>query len=148
MSPVPHRLRPMSRRTRIGPFPAARLTQPDGAPCVVRPDRVDAVRDLRAGRSPTAEVFLTGGGQVTVRGTSDEVLGLLRGAAPVDLDATVTALRLSQRARLALDSIGVRTVRDLVSRSEAEVREGHLCGPRTLVEIQESLASCGLCLRD
>jgi hypothetical protein len=138
----------MPRRTRIGPFPAARLTQPDGTPCVVRPDRVDAVRDLRAGRSPTSELLLTGGGQVTARGTSDEVLAILRGAAPVDLDATVTALRLSQRARLALDSIGVRTVRDLVSRSEVEVRKGHLCGPRTLIEIQESLAACGLGLRE
>ena len=60
-------------------------------------------------------MLLTGGGQITVRGTSDEVLALLHGAAPVDLDATVTTLRLSQRARLALDSIGVRTVGDLVS---------------------------------
>src|SRR3954463_11791282 len=102
----------MPRRTRIGPFPAARLTQPDGTPCVVRPDRVDAVRDVRAGRAPASEVLLTGGGQVTVRGTSEEVLTLLRGASPVDPDASVSTLRLSQRARLALDSIGVRTVGD------------------------------------
>jgi hypothetical protein len=139
----------MGRKTPIGPFPAARLTQTDGTPCIVRPDRVDAVRDLRAGgRDPTSEVLLTGGGQVTVRGTSDEVLTLLKGAAPVELDAPLTALKLSQRARLALDSIGIRTVRELVSRTEADIRKGHLCGPRTLTEIQESLASHGLILRE
>jgi hypothetical protein len=138
----------MGRKTRIGPYPAARLIQTDGTPCIVRPDRVDAVRDLRAGRDPTAEVLLTGGGLVTVRGTSDEVLGLLKGASPMDLDAPLTALKLSQRARLALDSIGIRTVRELVSRSEADVRKGHLCGPRTLTEIQECLATHGLMLRE
>jgi hypothetical protein len=138
----------MPRKTRIGPFPAARLTQPDGTPCVVRPDRVDAVRDVRAGKAPTSEVLLTGGGQVTVRGTSEEVLTVLRGAAPVDPDATLTTLQLSPRARLALDSIGVRTVRDLTTRSAAEVRAGHLCGPRTLTEILEALASHGLSLRE
>src|SRR5829696_7120369 len=104
----------MGRKTRIGPYPAARLIQTDGTPCIVRPDRVDAVRDLKAGRDPTAEVLLTGGGQVTVRGTADEVLTLLKGASPMDLDAPLTALRLSQRALLALDSIGIRTVRELV----------------------------------
>src|SRR5687767_15476548 len=129
----------MGRKTRIGPFPAARLFQPDGTPCIVRPDRVDAVRDVRAGREPTSQVLLTGGGQVTVRGTADEVLTLLKGASPMDLDAPLTALKLSQRARLALDSIGIRSVRELVSRSEADVRKGHLCGPRTLTEIQECL---------
>lgn len=138
----------MGRKTRIGPFPAARLIQTDGTPCIVRPDRVDAVRDLRAGRDPASEVLLTGGGQVTVRGTADEVLTLLKGAAPVDLDAALTVLKLSQRARLALDSIGVRTVRELVSRSESDIRKGHLCGPRTLTEIQECLASHGLMLRE
>jgi hypothetical protein len=138
----------MGRKTRIGPYPAARLTQTDGTTCIVRPDRVDAVRDLRAGREPTSEVMLTGGGQVTVRGTADEVLSLLKGAAPVELDEALTALKLSQRARLALDSIGVRTVRELVSRTEADIRKGHLCGPRTLTEIQESLASHGLMLRE
>jgi hypothetical protein len=138
----------MGRKTRIGPFPAARLVQPDGTPCVVRPDRVDAVRSGRAGREPTSEVLLTGGGQVTVRGTADEVLTQLKGAAPVDLDASLTALKLSQRARLALDSIGVRTIRELVARSETDVRKGHLCGPRTLTEIQECLASHGLALRE
>lgn len=138
----------MSRRTRIGPFPAARFVQPDGSACVIRPDRVDAVRDLRSGRAPACEVLLTGGGRVNVRGTSEEVLGLLRGASPVDLDAALTALRLGQRARLALDSIGVRTIRELVDRSEADVRKGHLCGPRTLTEIQEALAAHGLALRD
>ena len=138
----------MGRKTRIGPFPAARLFQPDGTPCIVRPDRVDAVRDVRAGREPTAQVLLTGGGQVTVKGTADEVLTLLRGAGPVDLDSPLTALNLSQRARLALDSIGIRTIRELVGRSEADVRKGHLCGPRTLTEIQECLATHGLTLRD
>ena len=138
----------MGRKTKIGPFPAARLIQPDGTPCVVRPDRVDAVRSGKAGREPTSEVLLTGGGQVTVRGTADEVLTLLKGAVPVEMDATLTALKLSQRARLALDSIGIRTIRDLVSRSEADVRKGHLCGPRTLTEIQECLASHGLALRE
>jgi hypothetical protein len=52
----------MGRKTRIGPYPAARLIQTDGTPCIVRPDRVDAVRDLRPGRDPTSEVLLTGGG--------------------------------------------------------------------------------------
>ena len=85
---------------------------------------------------------------MTIRGTSDEVLSLLRGASPVDLDATLTALRLGQRARLALDSIGVRTIRQLLDRSVAEVSKGHLCGPRTLTEIQEALATHGLSLRD
>ena len=138
----------MGRKTRIGPFPAARLIQPDGTPCVVRPDRVDAVRDLRAGRDPTSEVLLTGGGQVTVRGTADEVLTLLKGAAPVELDGPLTNLKLSQRARLALDSIGVRTIRELIARSAADVRKGHLCGPRTLAEIQECLTAHGLALRE
>ena len=138
----------MGRKTRIGPYPAARLLQPDGTPCIVRPDRVDAVRDLRAGRDPTSEVLLTGGGLVTVKGTADEVLTLLRGAGPVDLDSPLTTLKLSQRARLALDSIGIRTIRELISRSEADVRKGHLCGPRTLTEIQDCLATHGLTLRE
>lgn len=138
----------MARRTKIGPFPAARLTQLDGTWCVVRPDRVDAVRDVQPGQSATAEVLLTGGGCITVRGTAEEILGLLRGAAPIDLDGPLTVLPLSPRARLSLDSIGVRTLRDLTSRTREEVRKGHLCGPRTLNEIQEVLAAQGLSLRE
>lgn len=127
----------------LGPHPAARLTQPDGSPLVVRPDRVDAVRT-----TPRGSVLLVGGAELPVRGTLDEVLAQLCSPAAPDPDGPVAALGLSSRAVLALDGIGVRTVRDLVGRTESEVARAHNCGPRTLTEIRTALAAHGLALRD
>lgn len=128
----------------LGPFPAARLTQPDGSPLVVRPDRVDAVRANPRGGA----VLLIAGTELAVHGTLDEVLAQLRGPTAPDPDGPVAALGLSSRAVLALDGIGVHTVRDLVGRSEAEVARAHNCGPRTLTEIRAALTAHGLGLRE
>ena len=108
-------------------------------------DRVDAVR---ASATDTTTVMLTGGRELVVRGAVEDVLATLRLASPVDVTLPVTALGLSARASLALDGIGVRTIRDLVGRTPADVLRGHGCGPQTLSEIKNKLAECGLALRD
>jgi len=63
------------------------------------------------------------------------------------LDAPVTELDLSVRARKALSLLGIQTIGDLVSRTEAELLGIKNFGQTSLEEIKEKLAERGMGLR-
>lgn len=69
----------------------------------------------------------------------EEVLGLLNNS--------VNELDLSVRARKALDLLNIRTIGDLISRTEAELMGVKNFGQTSLDEIKEKLVSRGLSFR-
>jgi len=74
----------------------------------------------------------------------------MTGYAPVDLELeeklnqSLAELNLSVRATNCLESEGINTVRDLVSRSEDQLLQVRNFGETTLVEVRERLGSIGL----
>jgi DNA-directed RNA polymerase subunit alpha len=60
------------------------------------------------------------------------------------LNTPVTELRLSVRAGNCLESEGIRTLRDLVQRTEDQLLEVRNFGETTLNEVREKLANLGL----
>lgn len=72
------------------------------------------------------------------------------GYAPVDLEMeeklnqSLAELNLSVRATNCLESEGINTVRDLVSRSEDQLLQVRNFGETTLVEVRERLGAAGL----
>ena len=77
-----------------------------------------------------------------------EIYDELRGKAPDHiLNKPVSALELSVRARKALQQLGVQTIGDLASRTEAELMGVKNFGQTSLVEIREKLAQYNLDLR-
>ncbi|MCH2135418.1 MAG: tetratricopeptide repeat protein [Phycisphaerales bacterium] len=77
-----------------------------------------------------------------------EVYEELKGRAPeAVLSKTVAQLDLSVRARKALQMLGIMTIGDLATRTEAELMGVKNFGATSLDEIKERLASFGLELR-
>ena len=77
-----------------------------------------------------------------------EIYDELRGKAPDHiLNKPVSALELSVRARKALQQLGVQTIGDLASRTEAELMGVKNFGQTSLVEIREKLTQYNLDLR-
>ncbi|MEC8559393.1 MAG: DNA-directed RNA polymerase subunit alpha C-terminal domain-containing protein [Planctomycetota bacterium] len=77
-----------------------------------------------------------------------EIYDELRGKAPDHiLNKPVSALELSVRARKALQQLGVQTIGDLASRTEAELMGVKNFGQTSLVEIREKLSQFNLDLR-
>jgi len=80
-----------------------------------------------------------------LKGMSEET-----GYAPVDLELeeklnqSLAELNLSVRATNCLESEGINTVRDLVSRSEDQLLQVRNFGETTLVEVRERLSTIGL----
>jgi DNA-directed RNA polymerase subunit alpha len=74
-----------------------------------------------------------------------------RVAEPVDrvqvVHKPVNELDLSVRSRRALDTLGVRSVGELASLSEAQLLACKNFGQTSLQEIKKKLESCGLALR-
>lgn len=74
----------------------------------------------------------------------------MTGYAPVDLELeeklnqSLAELNLSVRATNCLESEGINTVRDLVSRSEDQLLQVRNFGETTLIEVRERLGSIGL----
>ena len=72
------------------------------------------------------------------------------GYAPIDLELeeklgqSLAELNLSVRATNCLESEGINTVRDLVSRSEDQLLQVRNFGETTLVEVREQLGAIGL----
>lgn len=60
------------------------------------------------------------------------------------LNTTITALNFSVRAKNCLDHANIRTVRELVSRTEDQLMEIRNFGDTTLLEVQEKLRELGL----
>ena len=60
------------------------------------------------------------------------------------LSMPITALELSARASHCLESVGIKTVRDLLQKSEADLLEVRNFGKVTLQEVTEKLAEHGL----
>ena len=88
------------------------------------------------------------GQELAVKENVDDVVNLLRQGVTIDRERPITALGLSARAVLALDSIGVRTIGNLIEKTPRDVGAGHGCGPQVLAHIQQALAYHGLTLRD
>lgn len=77
-----------------------------------------------------------------------EIYDDLRGKAPDHvLNKTVSVLELSVRARKALQQLGIQTIGDLASRTEAELMGVKNFGQTSLVEISEKLGQYNLELR-
>jgi len=77
-----------------------------------------------------------------------EVYDYLREQAPEEvLNRPISSLNFSVRARKALQILGVQTVGDLATRTEAELLGIKNFGTTSLVEIHERLATVGLGLR-
>ena len=77
-----------------------------------------------------------------------EIYDDLRGKAPDHvLNKPVSVLELSVRARKALQQLGVQTIGDLASRTEAELMGVKNFGQTSLVEIREKLGQFNLDLR-
>jgi DNA-directed RNA polymerase subunit alpha len=77
-----------------------------------------------------------------------EIYEELRGKAPDHvLNKPVSVLELSVRARKALQQLGVQTIGDLASRTEAELMGVKNFGQTSLVEIREKLGQFNLDLR-
>ena len=68
-------------------------------------------------------------------------------ASPEILNKTMSEMGLSVRARRALDRLGVKTVLELISKTEAELLGCKNFGVTSLNEIKESLEGLGLGLR-
>jgi len=62
------------------------------------------------------------------------------------LDRSVADLNLSFRAKSSLDTEGIRTIRDLVARTEQDLADTMHLGRTSIVEIQKKLAEVGLSL--
>ena len=77
-----------------------------------------------------------------------DILEQLRGTVPETiLNKPISSLELSVRARKALQLLGVATLGELASRTEAELMGVKNFGQTSLVEIKEKLAQNGLRLR-
>ena len=77
-----------------------------------------------------------------------EIYDDLRGKAPDHvLNKPVSVLELSVRARKALQQLGIQTIGDLASRTEAELMGVKNFGQTSLVEIQQKLTQYNLDLR-
>jgi DNA-directed RNA polymerase subunit alpha len=77
-----------------------------------------------------------------------DVYDYLREQAPEEvLNRPISSLNFSVRARKALQILGVQTVGDLATRTEAELLGIKNFGTTSLVEIHERLATVGLGLR-
>ena len=77
-----------------------------------------------------------------------EIYEDLRAKAPEHvLNKPVSALELSVRARKALQQLGVQTIGDLASRTEAELMGVKNFGQTSLVEVREKLGNFNLDLR-
>ena len=68
-------------------------------------------------------------------------------ASPEILEKTMSDLELSVRARRALDRLGVKTILELISKTEAELLGCKNFGVTSLNEIKERLTDMGLSLR-
>lgn len=68
-------------------------------------------------------------------------------ASPEILEKTIGDLELSVRARRALDRLGVKTILELISKTEAELLGCKNFGVTSLNEIKERLTDMGLSLR-
>lgn len=68
-------------------------------------------------------------------------------ASPEVLEKTIGDLELSVRARRALDRLGVKTILELISKTEAELLGCKNFGVTSLNEIKERLTDMGLSLR-
>ena len=78
-----------------------------------------------------------------------EVYDKLKGSgSEAVLNKPVSDLGLSVRARKALQLLGVQTLGDLASRTEAELMGVKNFGATSLVEVREKLADWGLGLRE
>jgi DNA-directed RNA polymerase subunit alpha len=78
----------------------------------------------------------------------EEILDQLKGVASESvLNKSITQLDLSVRARKALQLLGVQTVGDLATRTEAELMGVKNFGATSLDEVKDKLASFGLTLR-
>lgn len=78
----------------------------------------------------------------------EEILDQLKGqASEAVLNKSITQLDLSVRARKALQLLGVQTVGDLATRTEAELMGVKNFGATSLEEVKDKLASFGLSLR-
>jgi DNA-directed RNA polymerase subunit alpha len=62
------------------------------------------------------------------------------------LQEPISHLELSVRGSNALEEAGIKTIGELVSKSEADLLEHECLGYTTLSEIKESLSSMGLTL--
>ena len=78
----------------------------------------------------------------------EEILDQLKGVASESvLNKSMSQLDLSVRARKALQLLGVQTVGDLATRTEAELMGVKNFGATSLDEVKDKLASFGLTLR-
>ncbi|MBI4603896.1 MAG: tetratricopeptide repeat protein [Planctomycetes bacterium] len=68
-------------------------------------------------------------------------------AAPEVLDKPIEELELSVRSRRCMERLEVRTVRDLINKTEVELMSAKNFGMTSLNEIKKTLADLGLCLR-
>lgn len=64
-----------------------------------------------------------------------------------DLSDSIEALDLSVRATNALDAEGIQTIKDLISRTEPELRQMKNMGLTSVREIQQKLGGVGLSLK-
>ncbi|MCI0498456.1 MAG: tetratricopeptide repeat protein [Planctomycetales bacterium] len=80
----------------------------------------------------------------TVKSTDPDIAGQ---ASPEILQKTTDELELSVRARRALERLGVKTVLDLISKTEAELLGCKNFGVTSLNEIKDRLTGLGLALR-
>lgn len=108
---------------------------------------VEAAKILRKHLNPLVQYFEAGVGMGL---RSDAEYGRQEeGSEDVDpskLDLPISALELSVRSNNCLESGGIRTVRDLVSREEANLLQLRSFGKTSLREVKRKLADWGLSL--
>ena len=63
-----------------------------------------------------------------------------------NLDRSLGELELSIRTAKVLEAIGLRTIRDLVQKTEADLLKSKNFGRKSLIEVREILATMGLSL--
>ena len=68
-------------------------------------------------------------------------------APPKVLDSPIDDLHLSARSRRCMDFLGVRTVRDLINKTELDLMAAKNFGMTSLTEIKRKLADMGMALR-
>jgi DNA-directed RNA polymerase subunit alpha len=108
---------------------------------------VESAKILRKHLNPFVQYFEPGPGLPIASGTGDSAAGsgsneLLRHK----LDMSLAELDLSVRATNCLESEGITTVRDLVSRSEDQLLHVRNLGETTLKEVKAKLSDHGLAL--
>ena len=123
-----------------------RLKGPTGL--VMAKDPVEAAKILRKHLTPFVS-FREAGAEISPEGGLRGMMDAT-GYSPVDLELeeklnqSLAELNLSVRATNCLESEGINTIRDLVTRSEDQLLQVRNFGETTLVEVRERLSLIGL----